>query len=68
MTEVDGLDGIFPLTASARCIMGRAIPAGRRLKAIGKTVQVRRGPAAVTGDKGRSTSLSFEGWEDAAGG
>jgi hypothetical protein len=33
-TEVDGLDGIFPLTASAGCIMGEAIPAGRPLKAI----------------------------------
>ncbi len=36
------------------------IPADRRERRIGKTVRFRRGPAAVTGDKGRLMSLSVE--------
>jgi hypothetical protein len=48
----------FPLTPEAGCNRHKSYPCGSPSRAIGKTVRVRHGPAAVTGDKGRLTSLS----------
>ena len=48
----------FSLTAQVSCTMSAPYPCGSPLRATGKTVRVRRGPAAVTGDKGRLMSLS----------
>jgi len=48
----------FPLTVAMGYTMSASYPCGSPLRATGKTVQVRRGPAAVTGDKGRLKSLS----------
>jgi hypothetical protein len=47
----------FPLTPEAGRNKNNPYPCGSPFRATGKTVRVRRGPAAVTGDKGRSTSL-----------
>ena len=48
----------FPLTVAAGCNMSSPYPCGSPLRVTGKTVQVRRGPAAVTGDESRLMPLS----------